>query len=133
MPDPFYIFYMATRLIAASKKNPASLQDGEAMDVRPINIGNAWRRVWTKAYFKPLIEVFIAYTKPCQYGCGEPGGGTEMVFGVKAMMDGAESNMIASIDVANGYNEIKHSSILQAVWDCPDLRGSYFFFHGILS
>eukprot|EP00957_Ditylum_brightwellii_P121378 9256345-Ditylum_brightwellii.AAC.1 len=41
--------------------------------------------------------------------------------------------MIASVDVANGYNEIKHSSILQAVWDCPDLRGSYFFVHCILS
>eukprot|EP00957_Ditylum_brightwellii_P200575 15290610-Ditylum_brightwellii.AAC.1 len=41
--------------------------------------------------------------------------------------------MIASVDVANGYNEIKHSSILQVVWDCPDLRGSYIFFHRILS
>eukprot|EP00957_Ditylum_brightwellii_P167765 12771443-Ditylum_brightwellii.AAC.1 len=41
--------------------------------------------------------------------------------------------MIASVDVANGYNEIKRSSILQAVWDCPDLRGSYFFFCRILS
>eukprot|EP00957_Ditylum_brightwellii_P153772 11704673-Ditylum_brightwellii.AAC.1 len=56
-----------------------------------------------------------------------------MVFGVKTMIDGAESNMTASVDVANGYNEIKHSSILKAVWDCLDLRGSYFFFHHILS
>eukprot|EP00957_Ditylum_brightwellii_P104884 7993890-Ditylum_brightwellii.AAC.1 len=48
-------------------------------------------------------------------------------------MDGAESNMIASVDVANGYNKIKCASILQAVWDCPDLWGSYFFFHRILS
>eukprot|EP00957_Ditylum_brightwellii_P040684 3079632-Ditylum_brightwellii.AAC.1 len=30
-----------------------------------------------------------------------------MVFGVKAIMDGAENNMIASVDVANGNNEIK--------------------------
>eukprot|EP00957_Ditylum_brightwellii_P092607 7051960-Ditylum_brightwellii.AAC.1 len=72
---------MATRLIAANKKDPATLHDGEAMDVRPINIRNAWQRVWTKAYFKPLIKLFIAYTKPCQYGCREPGGCTEMVFG----------------------------------------------------
>eukprot|EP00957_Ditylum_brightwellii_P130756 9975850-Ditylum_brightwellii.AAC.1 len=87
---------MATRLIAANKKNPETLQDGEAMDVRPINTGNAWRRVQTKAYFEHLIEVFIANTELCQYGCRETGGGTEMVFGVIAMMDGAESNMIAS-------------------------------------
>eukprot|EP00957_Ditylum_brightwellii_P083951 6381102-Ditylum_brightwellii.AAC.1 len=68
MPDPFYIYYMTIMLIAANKKDPATLQNGEAMDVRPINIRNAWQRVWAKAYFKPLIEVFIAYTKPCQYG-----------------------------------------------------------------
>eukprot|EP00957_Ditylum_brightwellii_P136389 10401710-Ditylum_brightwellii.AAC.1 len=49
------------------------------------------------------------------------------------MMAGAGSNMIDSVDVATDYNEIKCSSILQAVWDCPDLRGSYFFFHHILS
>eukprot|EP00957_Ditylum_brightwellii_P050652 3840168-Ditylum_brightwellii.AAC.1 len=41
--------------------------------------------------------------------------------------------MIASVDVANSYNAIKCSSIIQAVWDCPDLRGFYFFFHRILS
>eukprot|EP00957_Ditylum_brightwellii_P141200 10757862-Ditylum_brightwellii.AAC.1 len=81
MPDTFYIYYMATRLAAANKKDLATLQDGEAMVVHPINIRNAWQRVWAKAYFKPLIKMFIAYTKPCQYGCGEPGGGTEMVFG----------------------------------------------------
>eukprot|EP00957_Ditylum_brightwellii_P074890 5692148-Ditylum_brightwellii.AAC.1 len=72
---------MATRLIAANKKDLATLQDGKAMGVRHINIRNAWWRVWTKAYFELLIEVFIAYTKPCQYGCSEPGGGTEMMFG----------------------------------------------------
>eukprot|EP00957_Ditylum_brightwellii_P070120 5325570-Ditylum_brightwellii.AAC.1 len=64
MPDPFYIYYMATRLIAVNKKDPTTLQDGKAMGVHPINIGNAWQRVWTKAYFEPLIKVFNIYTKP---------------------------------------------------------------------
>eukprot|EP00957_Ditylum_brightwellii_P181510 13826236-Ditylum_brightwellii.AAC.1 len=133
IPDPFYIYYTTTRLIAANKKEPSTLQDDKAMDMHPINIRNAWQRVWMKAYFERLIEVIIANTKPCQYGCGEQGGGTEMVFGVKTMMGGAESSMIASVDVAYGYDKIKCSSILQAVWDCPDLRCSYFFFYRILS
>eukprot|EP00957_Ditylum_brightwellii_P197271 15029265-Ditylum_brightwellii.AAC.1 len=41
--------------------------------------------------------------------------------------------MIASVDVENGYNEIMHSNILEQVWECTQLRGTYFFFHKILS
>eukprot|EP00957_Ditylum_brightwellii_P077397 5880818-Ditylum_brightwellii.AAC.1 len=40
--------------------------------------------------------------------------------------------MVASVDVKNGYNEIMCSAILEAIWDCPDLRGTYLFFHTLL-
>eukprot|EP00957_Ditylum_brightwellii_P124750 9508200-Ditylum_brightwellii.AAC.1 len=63
------------------------------MPVQFINVGNAWRRLFTKAYYEPLIEIFTEQTKPCQYGCGEPGRGTQLVFGVKAMIDGADGTM----------------------------------------
>eukprot|EP00957_Ditylum_brightwellii_P185099 14095576-Ditylum_brightwellii.AAC.1 len=76
------------------------------MPVCPINIGNAWRWLFTKAYFELLIEMFIEQTKPCQYGCSKPGGETQLVFGVKDMLDGAGGTMVASVDVKNGYNKI---------------------------
>ena len=108
LPDHFYAVYVATRLVAANKKEPGALEEDEEMPVRPINVGNAWRRLFTKAYFEPLIEIFIEQTKPCQYGCGKPGGGTQLVFGVKAMLDGADGTMVASVDVKNEYNKIMH-------------------------
>eukprot|EP00957_Ditylum_brightwellii_P099697 7594684-Ditylum_brightwellii.AAC.1 len=83
------------------------------MQVRPINIGNAWRCLFTQAYFASMKSTFIDLTKPCQYGCSEPEGGTELAFDVKAMLDGAEGTMIADVDVENGYNEIMRSAILE--------------------
>eukprot|EP00957_Ditylum_brightwellii_P101610 7744192-Ditylum_brightwellii.AAC.2 len=65
------------------------------MECCPIAIGNTWHRVFTKAYFEPLVETFIKYTRHCQYGCGEPGGSTELAFGVKAMLGGAHGTMVA--------------------------------------
>eukprot|EP00957_Ditylum_brightwellii_P151808 11559970-Ditylum_brightwellii.AAC.1 len=104
LPEPFYIWYMATLLIAANKCDTATLANIAPMDIHPINIGSALMHVFTKAYFAPL-----------------------------AMLDGAEGTMVASINIANGYNEIQCKSILEAVWECPDLCGTYLFFHKILS
>eukprot|EP00957_Ditylum_brightwellii_P120201 9172181-Ditylum_brightwellii.AAC.2 len=115
MPESFYITYMTTRLIAVNKKDPGTLGAGELMECHPINTGNTWHRVFTKAYFEPLVETFIKYTKPCKYGCGESGGSTELSFDVKAMLDGARGTMVASVDVANGYNEIMCKAILEVV------------------
>eukprot|EP00957_Ditylum_brightwellii_P193433 14729064-Ditylum_brightwellii.AAC.1 len=107
MPDHFYVYYMATcLLVATDKQDPETLEEGKTMQVRPIDIGNAWQHLFTQAYFDPTISTFIALTKPYQYGCGEPGGGTEPAFCVEAMLDCAEGTMIASVDVENGYNEI---------------------------
>eukprot|EP00957_Ditylum_brightwellii_P190921 14537717-Ditylum_brightwellii.AAC.1 len=45
------------------------------------------------------------------------------------MLDGADGTMVASVDVKNRYNEIMRSAILEVIWDCPDLRVTYLFFH----
>eukprot|EP00957_Ditylum_brightwellii_P187750 14295885-Ditylum_brightwellii.AAC.1 len=82
------------RLTATNKTDPTTLPDDATMDVWSINIGNKWCRVFTKAYFEPLIDIFINHTKPCQYGCRKPGGRNELIFGVKAMLDGTKGNMI---------------------------------------
>eukprot|EP00957_Ditylum_brightwellii_P212397 15367214-Ditylum_brightwellii.AAC.6 len=37
LPDYFYAVYVATRLVAANKKEPAALDDDEEMPVHPIN------------------------------------------------------------------------------------------------
>eukprot|EP00957_Ditylum_brightwellii_P110305 8413048-Ditylum_brightwellii.AAC.1 len=74
LPDHFYAVYVATRLVSANKKEPAAVGDYEEMLVHPIN---------------------VEQTKPCQYGCGEPGRGMQLVFGVKDMLDGADGTMDA--------------------------------------
>eukprot|EP00957_Ditylum_brightwellii_P132945 10137470-Ditylum_brightwellii.AAC.1 len=56
----------------------------------PIDIGGAWRYLFIKSYFEPIINKFIGTTKPCQYKCGEPGGGTMLAFAIKAMLDGTD-------------------------------------------
>eukprot|EP00957_Ditylum_brightwellii_P209812 15363347-Ditylum_brightwellii.AAC.1 len=48
------------------------------------------------------------------------------------MLDGADGTMVASVDVKNGYNKIIHSAFLEAIWDYPDLHGTYIFFHKLL-
>eukprot|EP00957_Ditylum_brightwellii_P017112 1290124-Ditylum_brightwellii.AAC.1 len=79
------------------------------------------------------INIHCHHQTISQYGCGKPGGGTELSFGVKAMLDGTEGTMIANVDIENGYNGIMHSAIIKQVWKCTELRGTYFFFKKILS
>eukprot|EP00957_Ditylum_brightwellii_P165423 12594425-Ditylum_brightwellii.AAC.1 len=67
-----------TMLVAANKKQPGALEEDEEILVRPINVGNTWRWLFTKVYFELLIKIFTEQTKPCQYGCGKPGGGTQL-------------------------------------------------------
>eukprot|EP00957_Ditylum_brightwellii_P127171 9696836-Ditylum_brightwellii.AAC.1 len=124
---------MATRLISGNKVDPTTLQPGETMPCCPINIGRAWRHLFIKGYFEPIINTFIDATKPCQYGCREPGRGTELALAIKAMLDGTDGFMVASVDVENGYNEIKRKSIIVALWECGNLRYTFYFFHKILS
>eukprot|EP00957_Ditylum_brightwellii_P207858 15354820-Ditylum_brightwellii.AAC.1 len=122
---------MATRLIAGNKVDPTTLQPGETMSCHHISIGGAWRHLFTKAYFEPIIDTFIDATKPYQYGCGEPGGGTELAYAIKAILDGADGLMVSSVDVENDYNEIKRKSLLDAVQECSDLQCTFYFFHKI--
>eukprot|EP00957_Ditylum_brightwellii_P065858 4994701-Ditylum_brightwellii.AAC.1 len=121
IPDAFYIIYMATRLIAGNKVDPTTLQSGETMPCCPINTGGIWRCLFTKAYFEPNIDTFFDAIKPCQYGCKEPGGGTELAFVIKSMLDSADGLMVPSVGVENGNNEIKRKFILDALWECDNL------------
>ena len=51
LPDWFYVAWVACRLVPANKADPDDLPPNTTPDCRPVNIGNAERRLITRAYF----------------------------------------------------------------------------------
>eukprot|EP00957_Ditylum_brightwellii_P081140 6172187-Ditylum_brightwellii.AAC.1 len=48
------------------------------------------------------------------------------------LLDKADDFMVASVEDENGYSEIKRKSILDAMWECTDLKCTFYFFHKII-
>ena len=72
LPPWWFNTYIATRLVPGNKEKPTGDPD-EVPDCRPINIGGASRRAWTRAYMSPLRDIFNDITFPTQFGM-EKGG-----------------------------------------------------------
>ena len=130
LPPWFYIVYTATRLVPGNKEKPTGDPD-EVPDCRPINVGSAARRAWTRAYLNPLHNIYNDVTFPTQCGM-EKGGITVVVAGIQLTLEQNASFAVSSLDVRNAFNEGNRDKILEALWNEPRLRGMYVYAHRLL-
>ncbi|EJK64395.1 hypothetical protein THAOC_14871, partial [Thalassiosira oceanica] len=133
LPDYFYVGYVATRLVPANKVDPSTLAPGASPDARPINVGNALRRLITRAFFdEGLLATINEIVGPVQNGAGLRGGISLTVLGVQASLEARPDFCAIQGDLKNGYNEVKRESVLASVRERPELHDTLAYFFKLL-
>jgi len=128
LPAYFYSqHYTAVRVVPINKKNPKSLRAGQSMEHRPIGIGNTVKRVIEKAIARHWAVDFKEAVGDFQFAIANKAGGTQMSFAVQAILDQRPDFVAVKIDIANAFNEISRTAILDSVWDDPKLRSLYMY------
>ena len=133
LPPYFYKGYVATRL-PANKVDPSTLALGATPDARPINVGNALRRLITRAYFDDgLLATINEFVAPVQNGAGLKGGISLSVLGVQATLEARPDFCVIHGDLKNGYNEVKRESVMASVREIPELHDTMDYFFQLLA
>lgn len=94
---------------------------------RPLGIGEAWYRFFSRLLCRKYLPNILPQMLPLQLGCGVSGG-SEICARLTALahaMDNTEHGdyAIASLDVRNAFNSVRRSAILQGVRRfCPPLE-----------
>jgi hypothetical protein len=133
MPDYFYEAWVTVRLVPANKADPDNLPPGTVPDCRPVNLGNAERRMITRAYFDEKLQ--LTYDKilgPVQNGVGIKDGISITAFGVLAAMEAAPGVASIQDDIKNGYNKVKKESVMKEMKGCGKLDNIVAFMQILL-
>ena len=95
-------------------------------DVRPLGVGTVERRHRERFYYeKPTIETFNVITDPIQMGVGMQGGMNITFMAEKAQMEAAPGQEVHKKDLMNGYNEVEHRPVMEALTVQDSLEGLY--------
>ena len=87
LPEYFYTMWVVGRMVPANKEHPNDRIPGAVPDCRPVNIGNAERRLITRAYFdEDLKDTYIEILGPVQNGC-IPGRKSITALGAQIALD----------------------------------------------
>ena len=117
----------------ANKVDPSALPPGPDSPARPINIGNAERRLITHAYFDAnLQDVYNEILGLVQNGWGVPGGISITTFGVQVVLDAWPYFDAVQGDIKNGFNKIQRESILASMKEEDCLSNTLAFSYAIL-
>ena len=99
-----YGTWVACRLVPANKDHPDDLPANTVPDCRPINIGNAERRLITRTYFDEALQSsYNSIIGPVQIGVVVRGGISITVVAVIAAL--AVFGCMQG-DLRNGYNDV---------------------------
>ena len=93
--------------------------------IRPIAIGEIWRRLAAKCVVVQAKQLALQYLAPLQVGVGVKGGSDATVHTFRRLyQDNKSRNDVAilKLDFANAFNSVSRAPMLQAVADhIPDL------------
>jgi hypothetical protein len=130
LPTTLYKANCPSRLVPAKKIHPNLLNPHKNQECRPVNIGNAERRLIEQAYFdEGLQETYVCILGPVQNGVGIRGVISITTFRCQAGLNANPDFAIFQGDIKNGYNEISRASILAAMKEQYDLLDTLVFTH----
>ena len=85
--------------------------------LRPIAVGETWRRFVGKALAKSVAEDARAYLEPLQVGVGTSGGCEAVVHVVRQWLHrnrNATDKVLVTVDLENAFNSVDRSAVLRA-------------------
>ncbi|XP_062510762.1 uncharacterized protein LOC134186742 isoform X2 [Corticium candelabrum] len=106
VPEPITKLLCAARLIALSKSSG---------DVRPIAIGEVFRRITAKTICSQYKDSFSKFFAPLQHGIATDGGADLLVHHVQLLLDSHKDWVVMKTDAKNAFNAVKRSHLLTQV------------------
>ena len=102
----------ASRLIALPKSGS---------DVRPIAVGEVFRRLTAKVICHQKSSEFSSFFCPFQHGIATPGGAELVTHHIQYLLESNPSWSVLITDVKNAFNSVSRQSVLQQIaQDFPD-------------
>ena len=115
-------------LVPANKVGPNDMPPGTVPDCRPVNIGNAARRLLTRTYFgEELQSTYNEILGFVKNGVGIKGGTSITVIGVLAAMDPAPRFSSIQGDIKNRYNVVEKERVMKEMKGCGKLDDTVAF------
>ena len=113
VPSKIIPLLAGSRLIALPKSNG---------DVRPIAIGEVFRRVTARTICKQKSAVFSAHFSPVQYGIATPEGAELLTHHIQVLLESNPDWSILKTDVRNAFNSVARKHLLRQIEeDLPDI------------
>ena len=106
LPHSISSLLSASRLIAIPKKNG---------DVRPIAVGEVFRRITAKVICNQLKSNFSDHFSPLQHGVAVEGGSEMLVHHIQLALESNPSWALLKTDMSNAFNSVNRSNLLQQV------------------
>lgn len=113
LPAPLFAPFLVCSLIPIKKDTP-----GPGTHVRPIAIGDIFRRLTSRCFCSHLRAPFQQFFEPHQFGVAIPGGLEQVVHSMHCHIhsDIASSpSVVLKLDCENAFNQISRTTILSQV------------------
>ena len=105
-PPTLLPFFFGGRLVAVAKK------DG---GVRPIAVGNTWRRLASKCALLLVQDEVKSLLHPFQVGVGVRGGAEAAIHSVRSVVNNFHNTWcLLKIDFKNAFNSVRRDTLLEA-------------------
>ena len=91
-------------------------------DVRPIAVGEVFRRLTAKTICQQKSPEFASYFSPIQHGIATPGGAELLTHHIQILLEQNPDWSILKTDVRNAFNSVSRERLLQQIAkDFPDI------------
>ena len=120
-PEWFYFLEGATRVVAPIKPAPGGLraQQPQVPDVRPVGIGDCFRRAVCSAAAAQCKEAAAEYLSPQQVAVGVPSGISVLVHAVRLALEANPGQVVVKCDLKNAFNEVQRATMIDRVLHSP--------------
>ena len=115
VPKPLRPYMFGARLVALGKKDGGT---------RPIAVGTILRKIVSQCIADSIKGQLPECFVPHQFGVGLPGGGEDVVHGIRVMRVLRPGRVLLSVDFTNAFNSVQRSAIARRVHKYfPELSG----------
>jgi hypothetical protein len=131
LPDWYMRVISAVNIIAIVKSEAAT--EEEAPDVRPIGMGDTWKRAVLASAARSDAMAIGATYNGLQVAVGTKDGLSKLLFVIQTTMEKNQDFVLIKLDLKNAYNAAERAAILKAIQANPATRKWAPYFHQSLS
>ena len=119
--------------IVKSALSTEEIRMGVDPDVRPVAVGDCVLRAVTRKVAAADAETFASILAPQQLGVGIKGGISILIHGIRLMMEQRGDFVVVKLDMKNGFNAVRRSTLLRRMAEQRQLGHLMPFLHAVLA